>query len=179
MRREREEGTALGREAEQWTRHGRLFPDEIAMKVVRRWLAEEGAAEYLFDGFPRTVGQARAFDAELGANQPEIVFHLALPDEVIRARVADRITCGHCGATFSHASDGVTEGSICPKCSHPLERRNDDTPAALEERLEQHRALTEPLLGYYGSRLVEIDAAADRDAVFERIREKIEEAVPA
>jgi Adenylate kinase and related kinases len=179
MRREREEGTDLGREAGQWTSHGRLFPDEIAMQVVRRWLSEQGTSKYLFDGFPRTVGQARAFDEELGASQPEIVFHLALPDDVIRTRVADRITCGHCGATFSHSRDGVAEGAVCPKCDHPLERRNDDTPAALEERLEQHRALTEPLLGYYGSRIVEIDAASDRDSVFQQICDKIEEAVPA
>lgn len=181
LRREREEGTELGREAEIWTRRGLLFPDSIALRVVDRWLREAGAEAYLFDGFPRTIGQAQAFDRKAGANRPEIVFHLSLPDDVIRARVADRITCTFCGATYSGEIHHVSAGDACPDCGHTLERRNDDTPEALTERLEQHRELTEPLMAYYRTdgRLEEIDASADRQVIFQRICDHIEEAVTA
>jgi adenylate kinase len=153
-----------------------FFPDEIALRVVRQWLSACGSSGFLLDGFPRTVGQARAFDEELDA-----VFHLALSDDAIRERVASRITCTHCGASFSAKLHGVREGDACLACGKPLVRRRDDKPEALEERLEQHRLNTEPVIDFYrrADRLTELDAAAGREAVFQKLCEAIEEGVPA
>ncbi len=176
LREERARGTALGREVETWTSRGLFFPDKIALRVIRQWLSLQGSAGFLLDGFPRTLGQAQAFDEEFDA-----VFHLALSDDAIRDRVASRITCTYCGASFSAKLHGVREGDACASCGKPLIRRGDDKPEALEERLEQHRLHTEPVIDFYRQtdRLTEIDAAADRKIVFQKICETIEEGVPA
>lgn len=176
LREERARGTALGREADSWTSRGRFFPDEIAMQVVRRWLDRHGDEGFLLDGFPRTLGQAQAFDVPLDA-----VFHLAVSDEVIRERVASRITCASCGASFSALLDRVREGEACPSCGQPLVRRRDDTAEALGERLEQHRRLSGPVVEYYraAGALREVDAAAGRESVFEKICASIEREVAA
>jgi len=176
LREERARGTELGREADAWTSRGMFFPDEIAMEVVRRWLSRHGDAGFVLDGFPRTIGQARTFDEPLDA-----VFHLALSDEEIRERVASRITCTHCGASFSAKLHAVREGDACPACGEILVRRRDDTPHAIEERLEQHRMHTAPVIEFYRDRgqLIDVDAAIGRDAVFQKLCEVIEEAVPA
>jgi len=183
LREERSRGSALGREAEAWTAAGRLFPDEMALRVVRHWLDVHGSESFLFDGFPRTLGQARAFDDELSKINVKLdgVLHLRLSDDAIRARVASRITCTNCGATFSAILHQVTEGDACPDCGKRLERRGDDTMDALEERLTQHRALTLPAVEFYraSGRLTEFDAAEDRDVVFQKICEALEEVVPA
>ena len=180
LRKERARGTALGKEADSWTSRGMFFPDEIAMEVVRQWLARSGANGFLLDGFPRTIGQARAFDAE-PAGGIDAVFHLTLSDDAIRERVASRITCTHCGASLSAKLHRVCEGDACPACGKPLVRRRDDTAEALEERLEQHRLLTEPVVDFYrrSGRLTEIDAVAGREIVFQKLCESIEEAVSA
>jgi len=183
LREERARGTALGREADQWTAAGRLFPDEIALRVVRHWLDERGAESFLLDSFPRTLGQATAFDAELSEMGVELdaVFHLRLSDDEIRERVASRITCTQCGASFSSILHGVTDGDACPACGERLVRRHDDTMETLEERLAQHRLHTEPVVDFYRAtgRLTEIDASTGRDVVFQKICNSIEEAVPA
>lgn len=184
LREQRRRGTALGREADAWTAQGKFFPDEIAMRVLNEWLDEHGAQAFLLDGFPRTLGQAQAFDAQMEANGTpvEAVIHLALAADAIRERVASRITCTHCGASFS-GRDGVRDGDPCPDCQTPLVRRRDDTPEALEERLEQHRRNTGPVIEYFrnAGRLTEVDATADRQTVFQRLCAVIgdEEAVPA
>ncbi|MFZ4387749.1 MAG: adenylate kinase family protein, partial [Chthoniobacterales bacterium] len=49
--------TVLGREADEWTSKGLLVPDELAVRIIATWMQEHGAV-FLFDGFPRTVGQA-------------------------------------------------------------------------------------------------------------------------
>ncbi len=174
LRGERARGTPLGREADSWTSQGKFFPDEIAMRVVHQWLGAHAAGGFLLDGFPRTLGQAKAFDEKLDA-----VFHLALSDEAIRERVASRITCARCGASFSARLHHVREGDACLSCGESLVRRKDDRPEALEKRLEQHRVNTQPVIEFYRQtdRLTEIDAAAERNVVFQRLCESIEEAV--
>ena len=58
--------TPLGREAASFIDFGRLVPDRVAVAAVEAWLADGGAGEsFVFDGFPRTVGQARALDEVL------------------------------------------------------------------------------------------------------------------
>jgi adenylate kinase len=177
LREERARGTELGREADAWTSRGMFFPDEVAMAVVRQWLVQHGSEGFVLDGFPRTIGQARAFDEPLDA-----VFHLALSDDEIRERVASRITCTHCGASFSEKLHAVREGDACTSCGEILVRRRDDTPQALEERLEQHRRHTAPVIDFYreAGQLIELDAVTGREAVFQKLCEAIEEeAVPA
>lgn len=178
MRAQRARGSALGRAVDAATTSGRFFSDEIALAVVREWLAEHGEDGWLLDGFPRTLGQALAFDAEF--SPPDVVLHLDLPAAVSRERVLHRITCVHCGATYRAGADAVREGDDCPTCGRTLERRADDSSTVLEERLTQHHTLTGPVLAHYraAGRLVEIDAAADRDTVFAEIRSVLEE-VPA
>jgi adenylate kinase len=176
LREERARGTALGRKADSWTSRGMFFPDEIAMRVVRQWLSKCGTGGFVLDGFPRTIGQARAFDEGFDA-----VFHLALSDDAIRERVASRITCAHCGASFSAKIHGVLEGDACLACGKPLVRRGDDKPEAIEERLEQHRLHTEPVIDFYrgSDRLIELDATTGRNAVFQKLCQSLEEGVPA
>jgi adenylate kinase family enzyme len=52
-----------------------------------------------------------------------------------------------------------------------LERRADDTSAALENRLSQYQELTLPVCEFYQSsgRLVKIDASQSREAIHEAI----------
>jgi adenylate kinase len=147
LRDERSRGTELGREADKWTSSGKFFPDEIAMRVVRQWLAQNGDEGFIIDGFPRTIGQARTFDEPMDA-----VFHLALSDDAIRERVASRITCAHCGASFSEKIHNVREGDACTSCGEPLVRRRDDTAQTIGERLEQHREHTVPVIDFYRER---------------------------
>lgn len=178
LREQRARGTELGRAADAFTSAGRFFPDDIALAIVREWMNVHVAEGWILDGFPRTAGQACAFDAEFGA--PDVVFHLDLPAAVSRERIAQRITCAHCGASFRADLDGVGEGQDCPSCGRELVRRRDDTLALLDERLEQHHAHTAPVLAHYrvAGRLEEVAADADRATIFAALCTAVEEGRP-
>lgn len=167
-------GTLLGQEADVWTSKGLLVPDELAVRIVTAWMKENGP-RFIFDGFPRTVGQAEYLDsslAELRAGLDLIVL-LELPDEMIRRRILERISCLKCGATFSTLLHGNEEGAPCPRCGTLLVRRNDDTEEALDQRLEVYRDLTLPVVGYYEKTspnlLHRIDAGEGSDAIFAKL----------
>ena len=174
LRSECERGTALGHEADAWTCKGLLVPDELAVRIVATWMQANGP-RFLFDGFPRTVGQAEHLDTALAELKAplDLVILLELSDEAIRLRILERISCLKCGATFSATLHGIAEGQPCPRCGALLVRRKDDSAEALEKRLQVYRELTLPVVSYYEhvspSILHRIDAGKGSDEIFSRL----------
>src|SRR5688572_1228775 len=85
LREELRAGSSLGREAAEYTRKGHLVPDAMATKVVESWLQKNNGA-FVFDGFPRSLGQAKSLEPVLKARQTpiETVILFELPLEIIR-----------------------------------------------------------------------------------------------
>ena len=64
LREEIAAGSDLGLRVEKIIKNGELVPDEVVIEMITsRIEANQGAAGFLFDGFPRTVKQAVALDA--------------------------------------------------------------------------------------------------------------------
>ena len=178
LRAERAEGTRLGAEADSYTSRGLLFPDELALRVVDRWLA--GRTRFIFDGFPRTLGQAVSFDGLLAGKSLDLqtVYLLELPDEEVRARMLGRLTCTSCGAVFNEQFHKITAATPCPQCQGRLDRRNDDTEEALDKRLQQYHEITRPVADHYRANglLKTVDVRPGRDAVYQMLYNDIKEA---
>jgi adenylate kinase len=168
LREEKARGSEIGIEAGRWTSEGKLFPDELALRVVWNWL--DGRKRFILDGFPRTIGQAAAFDAGLVERELTLdaVYFLNLSEDLVRERMTSRLTCGECGSVFNEKFHNVTSESACPKCGGKLARREDDTLEALDRRLAQYREQTLPVVEHYraNGRLTEVDVTPGRDAVF-------------
>jgi adenylate kinase len=131
------EGTELGKLAVPYVQRGELVPDELMLQVAGAAVGEaarEGG--YVLDGFPRTLAQAeRAYELAGPADvTADAVVYLAVPDDVVRERLAAR------------AVDG---------------RVDDSDPEVIERRLQVFHEETEPLLDFYRNRniLVTVDAA--------------------
>ena len=122
---------------------GELVSDEIVIALIEERLTEaEAAGGAIFDGFPRTLAQAKALDAMLAARGQAIdhVLRLKVDDEVLIARIAKR---------FSES------------------QRPDDNPESFKVRLAAYNSQTAPLLDYYrdGGKLTELDGMATVEAV--------------
>ena len=171
LREEKARGTDVGIEAERWTAQGELFPDELALRVVWKWLDDRH--RFILDGFPRTLGQAKSFDQDLEARSLplDVVYLLNLSDALVRERMTSRLTCLSCASVFNEKFHDVTAGAPCPRCGGELVRRADDTEEALDRRLAQYREYTLPVAHHYQSKglLKEVDVTAGRDAVFNRL----------
>ena len=167
LRKQAKERTSLGLGAEKIISKGGLAPDSLVMQVVEEWLETHPDA-FLFDGFPRTVEQAKAFDAILQERQRplDLAIALAVSVETIRTRMALRLICAHCSKVVSMGRHVQSSRDPCPNCGGPLEKRSDDNHEALERRLEAYWEKTVPVYKYYGSLLVEIEAGRDVEAVF-------------
>ena len=167
-------GTALGMEAKRFMDAGDLVPDSVVIGLVKDRLAESDTEPgFILDGFPRTVAQAEALDAELASMGKAIEAAVAVDvdPEVIVARLTARRTCRACGAITS-----VAAGDACPACEGELYQRDDDNEITVRNRLEVYARSTAPLVEYYRGKgvLHEIDGDRPVDAVFADVRAALE-----
>jgi adenylate kinase len=163
------EGTPLGRMAKQVMDAGGLVGDDIMVGIVEDRLNRDDARTrgYILDGFPRTVGQAHELD-RISAERPiDVVLDLDVPRELVLERISSRRVCRDCGTNYVADSADRTPW-ICDVCGGDVLQRDDDTPDAINRRLDLYEEQTSPLIEYYGAagRLVVVDGVGTPDRVF-------------
>ena len=147
--------TDLGRELKQVYDRGDLVSDELMIRLISDRLGRgDTVPGFVLDGFPRTMGQAVALDALLAdlGRSLDVVLEFQIPDrEALVARMLKRAA---------------------------EENRSDDTPEAMQRRLELYDRETAPLIEYCRSKhcnVVGIHADRTVDEVFQEIRDTLDQ----
>jgi adenylate kinase len=178
LREELKAGTPLGIEAERVTSRGQLMPDSIIVGLVKNWLQNHDGA-FIFDGFPRTLGQADGLETLLAERGTplDVAFSLDADFETIRDRVERRMVCPACGNIIRIGLHVENDGSPCPRCDGTLQRRKDDNVETLWQRMQEYREKSESLVSLYEQRgiLKRIDAKRKPDEVFADIEAVMEQ----
>jgi adenylate kinase len=154
LREMKELPTDLGRELKEVMDRGDLVNDELMVRLIRDRLSRgDTLGGFVLDGFPRTMPQAEALDEllhELG-RELDVVFDFQVPDrDVLLQRLLGRAE---------------------------QESRSDDTPEAIQRRLELYDSETAPLVEYYRTHqanVVGIHADRTVDDVFHEIRDTLD-----
>jgi adenylate kinase len=172
-------GSPLGRKAGRYVDAGQLVPDELILDLMAERLAHSDChAGFLLDGFPRTVAQAEALDRRLQSKGQAVdgVLLLSLGDDTIVERLAGRWICRRCGASYHATNLPPRRPGVCDLCGGPLDQREDDKPATVQDRLRVYRRLTEPLVEYYREKhlLHEVSGEGSIEAVAEKVRAAVD-----
>ena len=163
-------GTEMGKLVAEVMKQGKLVTDEIVIGLIREKLESSDAPGFIFDGFPRTLGQADALGALLaGMNQKvDGVIEMRVDDGALVDRISGRFTCGNCGEVYHDTTKPTKVAGTCDVCgSTDLRRRPDDNADSLKTRLLEYYKKTSPLIGYYYAKgdLHPIDGMAEVDEV--------------
>jgi adenylate kinase len=148
------EGAALGKEAKDYMDRGDLVPDSLIMKIMETRLQQPDCRKgFILDGFPRTIPQAEALKKLLASLKVKLDFvvNLEVPTDVILDRLTTRRTCANpeCQEIYNTKSNPPTEDGRCKKCGSPVVQRDDETEAAIINRLDTYQKKTAPLIGFY------------------------------
>ncbi|MAT04984.1 MAG: adenylate kinase [Acidimicrobiaceae bacterium] len=171
------EGTELGMMAKEVMDAGGLVGDDIMIGIVDERLAKPDADTrgYILDGFPRTVAQAEALDSITAHKPIHVAIDLDVPREIVLERLSSRRVCRDCGTNYTATG---TEPSpwICDVCGGDVQQRADDTPDAVNRRLDLYESQTSPLIDYYSSRgaLTVINGVGQPEHVFQRLTDAVE-----
>lgn len=147
LRATRKSGTELGKKVAGIMDRGDLVSDDIVIALIDEQISlNPNSAGFIFDGFPRTVPQAKALDDLMKKYGSKVdgVIRLCVDDTALMARVTKRFE---------------------------EEGRKDDNPESFKVRLGNYNKQTAPLLPYYSAqgKLTEIDGMASPDAVADSI----------
>ena len=171
------EGTELGRAAKQVMDAGGLVGDDIMIGLVDERLSKPDADTrgYILDGFPRTVAQAEALDGITAEKPIHVVIDLDVPREIVLERISARRVCRDCGTNYTAAGNEPSPW-ICDVCGGDVQQRADDTPDAVNRRLDLYESQTAPLIEYYSSRgvLAVVNGVGHPDHVFKRLTDTVE-----
>ncbi len=151
LRAARQAGTELGEAARRYMDAGELVPDEVIVALVEETLKGlPSDAPILFDGFPRTLPQARALDDALArtGRAVEGVVVLDVPEQVVLRRIGGRRISPK-GRVYNIHDDPPRVDGICDETGEPLIHREDDRPQTILRRLRVYEAQTEPIIAYY------------------------------
>lgn len=169
-----EPGTELGIQAKSYMEKGRLVPDKITIRMVlERMSAPDCESGVVFDGFPRSLEQARALDEALAKQAKAIdrVVYIKVSEEELLKRLSRRWICRNCQMPYHATGSPPKIWGKCAQCGGELYQRPDDTEETVKKRLEVYFAQTAPLIDYYtrAGRLIEVNGEGGIDEVGRRI----------
>lgn len=154
-------GTPLGLAAKKVMDAGQLVSDDIIVGLVKERLkAPDCAQGYLFDGFPRTLGQAEAMKSARVAL--DHVLEIAVPEEEIVLRMSGRRVHPASGRSYHVKFNPPRVPDRDDATGEPLVQRKDDLEETVRKRLEVYRRQTQPLVEYYTGWAATGDARAPR-----------------
>ena len=144
-------GTDLGKRCKSIMDRGDLVSDDIVVGIIAERLDKSDCSKgAVFDGFPRTIAQAKALDRMLAGrgSQIDAVIELKVDDEAMVGRMQTRVK------------------------ENPGSARADDNPETLRNRLQVYHRNTAPLLEFYRGqeKLISVDGMAPISQVAAEIR---------
>lgn len=145
-------GSPLGLEAKACMDEGKLVSDELILQIIKERVGQESDdAKFMFDGFPRTLEQAKGLQtlfAEIGGTVTNVLNLEVGSDELIQ-RLCGRRTCKTCGAIFHIVNMPPKEEGVCDLDGGELYQRADDNEETVMNRLEVYKNQTAPLIDFY------------------------------
>ncbi|TSE01446.1 adenylate kinase [Skermania sp. ID1734] len=141
LRSRRGDGSDIDKLLSEYLDRGELLPDDVIVKITSDRLDEPDAVDgFILDGFPRTLPQAEALCAHL--------------DEV-----------GHpiTAVLFLNVSDDEVRERMLAR------GRDDDTAEVIDNRLGIYHAETDPIIEYFGDKVIEVNGVGSIDEITDRL----------
>lgn len=175
-RKEVSKGTSLGMQLADIMKAGQLIPDALIMDILKQHIVETSktSSGFIFDGFPRTVNQAKDLDhllVDLKLSVTHVIL-INVDKDYIVSRLSARQSCAQCGHVYNDKTNPTKVSGVCDKCgSTKFIHRQDDNEEIILKRLDVYSTLTAPLIPYYQAmgKLHQIDGNTNVETVSMRI----------
>lgn len=160
LRQEVAKASKFGLAVKDYLDRGALVPDDVVLDLVNQ---QDLGDRVLFDGFPRTVAQAKNLTVKIDA-----ALKLDVPFQVIIDRLAGRWVHAPSGRTYAYDFNPPKIHGKDDPTGEPLTQRDDDKPDTVRARLEAFEAHITPLVDYYHANNILYTFAGDESKVIYR-----------
>ena len=138
----------LGRKVSNILDTGGLVSDDIIGSLIKERLTKPDCKNgSLFDGVPRTIGQAEQL-AEMGINFTHVI-EIHVEDQTIVDRMSGRRVHPSSGRNYHVDFNPPEKKGFDNETGEPLIQREDDKPETVLKRLNVYHEQTKPLTDFY------------------------------
>jgi adenylate kinase len=171
-------GSDFGKKVSNILDTGGLVSDEVIGSLIKDRLAQPDCKNgSLFDGVPRTLGQANELK-NMGVNFTHVV-EIHVDDEVIVNRMSGRRVHPGSGRNYHVDFNPPKSEGVDDDTGEPLIQREDDKPETVLKRLYVYHEQTKPLSDFYTKQsedtdliYINVDGSKSVDEVFRSISSK-------
>lgn len=128
---------------------GKLVSDDLVIGLLEKELPDNN---FILDGCPRTINQAKILD-HMNVKIDKVIC-IDIEDKLILERMLGRKVCPKCGAMFHDFYHPPIKNNICDNCKSNLIQRSDDKMVTVCERIKIYHELTEPIINFYSNKKV-------------------------
>ena len=173
LRNEIKKKTDLGKEIEGIISKGNFASDEIVNKLLKNTILNlKFRDRIIFDGYPRSIEQAKNLDLILNEfdQKIDLIISLVVPREIIEKRIIGRVTCDKCNLTLNEFFN-KEEIDLHPCGKEYFIKRKDDNLETIMSRYDIYTKTTEPVLNFLSknSNFHEIDGTLEIDKITTKI----------
>ena len=172
-------GSDLGIKVSNILDSGGLVSDDIIGSLIKERLTKPDCSKgSLFDGVPRTIGQAEQL-AEMGIKFTHVI-EIFVEDETIVDRMSGRRVHPSSGRNYHIDFNPPINDGVDNETGEPLIQREDDKPVTVLKRLGVYHEQTKPLTDFYSNlssgsdlKFFQVDGSKTVDEVFKNISSQI------
>ena len=173
LRDEIKKNTDLGKKIESIISKGDFASDEIVNKLLKNTILNlKFRDRIIFDGYPRSIDQAKNLDFILEEfNQKiDLIISLVVSREIIEKRIIGRVTCDKCNLTLNEFFN-KDEINLHPCGKEYFMKRKDDNLKTIMSRYDIYTKTTEPVLNFLSknTNFQEIDGTLEIDEITRKI----------
>ena len=151
LRDEIKKDTNVGRKIINNMEEGKFVEDDIVNKLLENLIFDVKKNRLIFDGYPRTINQAKNLENLMNKSNKKInyIFFLNVSKDSIIKRIEKRKI---------------------------LEKRSDDDADTILKRYDTYMEITKPVLDFYSSKsnFYEIDGSAEIEEISDKIDQILE-----
>ncbi|MDC0647224.1 adenylate kinase [Candidatus Pelagibacter sp.] len=173
LRNEIKKKTDLGKEIEDIISKGNFVSDEIVNKLLKNTILNlKFRDRIIFDGYPRSIDQAKNLDLILNEfdQKIDLIISLVVSREIIEKRIIGRVTCDKCNLTLNEFFN-IEEIDLHPCGKEYFIKRKDDNLETIMSRYDIYNKTTEPVLNFLSknSNFHEIEGTLEIDEITTKI----------
>ena len=172
-------GSDLGIKVSNILDSGGLVSDDIIGSLIQKRLLQPDCVNgSLFDGVPRTLGQASILN-EMNINFSDVI-EISVDDSIIVERMSGRRVHPASGRNYHIKYNPPKIDNVDNDTGEPLIQREDDKPDTVLKRLNVYHDQTKPLTDFYKSlkdkgllNYIKVDGSNNVQEVFNEISKQL------
>ena len=173
LRQEIKKNSDLGKQIESTISKGHFVTDDIVNKLLKNSIDNlKFRDRIIFDGYPRTIDQAKNLDVILKnfSQKIDLIISLSVKREIIEKRIIGRVTCDKCNLTLNEFFN-KEEIKLHPCGQSYFIKRKDDNLKTIMSRFDIYQKTTKPVLDFLSknSHFHEIDGSQKIEEITAKI----------